>query len=130
MAGQRACRHDMKRPRRDSNRMPKYRLSRDKQTYRCGDCKYRCAPDVNRHRYSSEVIDRALATRAEGASAAAIGGAMEINEASALVWVKKALSSIRIMDAERSERKPAGSSLPASARNKRGRAPSEDDFIR
>ena len=86
MAGRRACRHDVKRPRRGSNRMPKYRLSRDKQTYRCEDCKYRCAPDGNRHRYSSEVIDRA---RAEGASAAATGGAMEINEASALVWVKK-----------------------------------------
>ena len=110
--------------------MPKDGRSRGRQTYRCEDCKYRCAPDGNHHRYSSEVIDRALAMYAEGASAAAIGGAMEINEATALVWVKKALSSIRIMDAERSERKPAGSGLPVSARKIRGRAPSEDDFIR
>ena len=57
---------------------------------------------------------------AEGASVAAMGRAMEINEATVLVWVKKALSSIRIMDAERSERKPAGSGLPASAREIRG----------
>ena len=46
---------------------------------------------------------------------------MEINEATTLVWgLKKALSSIRIMDAERSERKPAGSAFPASVRKIRG----------
>ena len=56
---------------------------------------------------------------AEGASVAATGRAMEINEATALVWVKKAVSSIRIMDAERSERKPAGAGLPSSARKMR-----------
>ena len=67
---------------------------------------------------------------AEGASVAAIGGEMEINETTALVWVKKALLSKRIMDAERSERKPAGSGLPSSVRNRRGRSPSEDGFIR
>ena len=89
MAGQRACRHDMRRPRYGSNRMPKDGRSRGRQTYRCEDCKYRCAPDVNRHRYSSKVIEQTLAMYAEGASAAAIGGAMKINEASALVWVKK-----------------------------------------
>ena len=57
---------------------------------------------------------------AEGASVAAIGRAMEINEATALVRVKKALSSAWIMDAERSERKPAASGVPASARKIRG----------
>ena len=51
---------------------------------------------------------------AEGASVAATGRAMEINEATALVWVKKAISSTRIMDEERSERKPAGAGLPSS----------------
>ena len=47
-------------------------------------------------------------------------GAMEINESTALVWVKKAISSIRIMDAERSERKPDGAGLPSSIRKIRG----------
>ena len=36
------------------------------------------APDGDRHFYSSEVIDRALAMYAEGASVASIGRAMEI----------------------------------------------------
>ena len=80
----------------------------------------RCAPDGNLHFYSSKVIDRALAMYAEGASAAAIGRAMEINEAAVLRRVKKALSSKRIMDAERSERKPASADTPASVRKIRG----------
>ena len=92
--------------------MPKDGRSRGKRTYSCGDCKYRYAPDGSRHFYSSKVIDQALAMYAEGASVAATGRAMEINEATALVWVKKAVSSIRIMDAERSERKPAGRGFP------------------
>ena len=54
---------------------------------------------------------------ADGLSVAAIGGAMEINEATVLVGVKKALSSIRIMGVER---KPAGSDIPAYAREMRG----------
>ena len=45
---------------------------------------------------------------------------MEINEATALRWVKKALLSIRIMEAKRSERKPAGAGLPSSVRKMRG----------
>ena len=69
--------------------MPKDERSRGKRTYRCGDCKYRCAPDGRRRYYSFKVIDQALAMHAEGASVAAIGGAMEINEATALVCVKK-----------------------------------------
>ena len=113
MAGQRAYRHDMRCPGCGSNRMPKDGRSRGKQTYRCGDCKYRCAPDGSRHCYSSEVVDRALAMYAERASAASIGRAMEIKEGTVLRWVKKALLSGWIMDAERSERKPAGSNIPA-----------------
>ena len=80
MAGQRACRHDMRCPHCGSNRMPKDGRSQGKRTYRCGDCKYRCAPDGSRHCHSSKVIERALTMYAEGASVAAIGGAMEINE--------------------------------------------------
>ena len=89
MAGQRAYRHDMRCPHCGSNWMPKDGRSRGKQTYRCGDCKYRYTPDGNRHYYSSKVIDQALAMYAEGASVAAIGRAMEINEGTVLVWVKK-----------------------------------------
>jgi len=66
----------------------KYGRSRGKRTCRCGDCK--------RHFYSSEVIDRALAMYAESASAASIGGAMEIEEGTMLRWVKKALLSGRV----------------------------------
>ena len=45
---------------------------------------------------------------------------MAIKEGTILRWVKKALLSGWIMDAERSERKPAGSHLPAWARKARG----------
>ena len=69
--------------------MPKDRRSRGKRTYRCGDCKRRYAPDGSLHFYSSEVIDRALAMYAEGASVASIGRAMEIKEGTILRWVKK-----------------------------------------
>ena len=114
--------------------MPKNGRSRGKRAYRCGDCKYRCAPDSRRHFYSSEVIDRALAMYAEGASVASIGRAMEIKEGTILRRVKKALLSGWIMDEERSERKPAGSDIPAwvkeGAWDKRGQARSEDDFVR
>ena len=37
MAGKRACRHDMRRPRCGSNRMPKDGRSRGRQTYRIMD---------------------------------------------------------------------------------------------
>ena len=47
-------------PRRGSNRMPKDGHSGNKQTYRCGDCKYRCAPDGNRHRCPEKTIRQAL----------------------------------------------------------------------
>ena len=70
MAGQRAYRHDMRCPRCGSNRMPKDGRSRVKQTYSCGDCKYRCTPEGSRHFYSSKVIEQALAMYAEGASVA------------------------------------------------------------
>ena len=89
MAGQRAYRHDMRCPHCGSNWMPKDGRSRGKQTYRCGDCNYRYTPDGNRHYYSSKVIEQALAMYAEGASVASIARAMEINESTVLVWVKK-----------------------------------------
>ena len=60
--------------------MPKDGRSRGWQTCRCGDCKYRCAPDSNRHFYSSEVIDRAACHVRRGASVALIGRTMKIND--------------------------------------------------
>ena len=77
MVGQRACRYDLRCPRRGSNRMPKDGRSRGKRTCRCGDCARRCAPDDSRHFYSSKVIDQALAIYAASASAAAMGRASE-----------------------------------------------------
>ena len=79
----------MRCPRCGSNWMPKDGRARSKRAYRCGDRKYRCAPDGSRHYYSSEVIVRALAMYAEGASVASIGRAMEIKEGTILRWVKK-----------------------------------------
>ena len=46
---QRAYRHALHCPHCGSNGMPQDRTSRGKQTYRCGDCKYRYTPDGNRH---------------------------------------------------------------------------------
>ena len=116
--------------------MPKDGRSRGKQTYRygdCGDCKYRCAPDGNRHYYSSKVIDRALAMYAEGASVAAIARAMEINESTALVWVKKSpfVHPDNGRGAFGAQARRVGRSRVGEedTRNKRGRAASEDDFM-
>ena len=48
-----------------SNRMPKDGHSGKKQTCRCGDCKYRYAPDGNRHYYPEKTIRQALDCRKE-----------------------------------------------------------------
>ena len=94
--------------------------SRGERTHRCGDCKCRYAPEGNLHFYSPNVIEQALAMYAEGSSAAAIGRAMEIKEGTVLRWVKKAVLSGWIMDAERSERKPDATGLPSYVRKIRG----------
>ena len=69
--------------------MPKDGRSHGKQTYRCGDCKYRYTPDGNRRFHSREVIKRTLAVYAEGGSVAAAARAMGIKEGTVLSWVKK-----------------------------------------
>ena len=89
MANKRAYRHDLRCPHCGSNWMPKDGRSHGKQTYRCGDCKYRYTPDGNRRFHSREVIERTLAVYAEGGSVAAAARAMGINEGTVLSWVKK-----------------------------------------
>ena len=114
--------------------MPKDGHSRGKQTYRCGDCKYRRAPDGNRHFYSSKVIDQALAMYPEGASVASIGGALEIKEGAILRWVKKSrfVRSDNGREAFGAQARRVGTSLVGEedAWDRRGQARSEDGFVR
>ena len=52
---QRAYRDDMQSPRYDSNRLPKAGFSRDKQTYRCGECRQRFTPEGNLSYYPEAI---------------------------------------------------------------------------
>ncbi len=89
MARPRAYNHDVRCPRCDSNWTPKDGRSRGKQTYRCGECRYRFTPDGVRHHYPESTIRQALAMYAEGASMSAIARAMDIKLATVFSWVKK-----------------------------------------
>ena len=114
--------------------MPKDGRFLGKQTHRCGDCKYRYAPEGSRHFHSSKVIDRALAMYAEGASVAATGRAMEIKEETILRWVKKSrfVQSDNGREAFVAQARRVGTSLVGEedAWDRRGQARSEDGFVR
>ena len=69
--------------------MPKDGRSHGNQTYRWGDCKYRCTPDSNRRYYPEKTIQQALDCYEEGMSVSAIARAMEINCAAVYGWIKK-----------------------------------------
>ena len=69
--------------------MPKDGRSHGKQTYRCGDCKYRHTPDGNRHFYPEKTVKQALDSYKEGMSVSAVARAMEINYVTVYGWVKK-----------------------------------------
>jgi transposase-like protein len=60
MARSRTYRHDLPGPHCGSNWTPKDGHSRGKQTYRCGDCHHRFAPEGNRHYCPQSVKDQAL----------------------------------------------------------------------
>ena len=124
----------MRCPHCGSNWMPKDGRSRGKRTYRCGDCKYRCVPDGSHHYYSSEVVDRALAMYAEGASVESIGRAMEIKEGTILRWVKKSpfvrLDNGRGAFGAQASRGGSSSVGEEGAWDKLGQARSEDGFVR
>ena len=87
--------------------MPKDGHSGDKQTYRCGDCKYRYTPDCNRHCYTEKTIRQALDCCKEGMSVSAVARAIEINCAAVCGWVKKAQESMTAMRMERERRSPS-----------------------
>ncbi len=72
MAAVRSCRDDLPRPHCGPNRLPKDGRSRGKQTCRCRLCHYRFTPDGNRHYYSEQVKEQAIAMYGEGISIAAI----------------------------------------------------------
>ena len=89
MGRPRTYRHDMKCPHCGSNWLPKAGLSRGKQTYRCGDCRYRFTPDGNRHYYPEHTIRQALAMYSEGMSMSAVARSMGIKLGTVFMWVKK-----------------------------------------
>ena len=103
-----------------SNWMPKDGHSDDNQTYRCGDCKYRCTTDSNRHCYPEKTIRQALDCYKEGMSVSAIARAMETNRAAVYGWVKKAQEAMTAMGMERERRNPSAADIPHSVKAMRG----------
>jgi len=89
MARQRSYRHDMKCPYCGSNWLPKDGRSRGKQTYRCGDCRYRFTPDGNRSFHSQATIRRALDMYLECSSLSAVSRVMGVPLTTVHSWVKK-----------------------------------------
>ena len=89
MARPRAYNHDIRCPHCVSNWTPKDVHLRGKQTYRCGDCRYRFTPEGNRHYYTERTIRQALNMYCEGGSISAVARAMDINFATVFTWVKK-----------------------------------------
>ena len=89
---QRVYRHDLRCPHCGSNWLPKYGRSRGKQTYRCGDCKYKMTPSGNRHYYSEEFKGRALSMYSEGSSISAVARVLGVKLGTVYSWVKKSQS--------------------------------------
>lgn len=89
MARPRSYQHDIRCPHCGSNWMPKDGRSRGRQTYRCGECKYRHTPDGNRHYYPEKTVRQALDCYKEGMSVSAVARAMNINYVTVYTWVKK-----------------------------------------
>ena len=82
----------MRCPHCGSNWIPKDGRSRGKQTYRCGDRKYRFTPDGNRHYYSEEVKRQALSMYSEISSISAIARVLNVKLGTVCSWVKKSPS--------------------------------------
>ena len=89
MARPLAYRHDLRCPHCGSSWMPRDGRSRGKQTYRCGEYKYRHTPDGVQHHYSESVKDRVLAMYAECSSISTISRVMDVKLATVFIWVKK-----------------------------------------
>ena len=67
--------------------MPKDGHSRGKQTYRCGECRYRYTPDGNRRRCPEKTVRRAIDCYREGMRVSAAARAMGVSYAAARGWV-------------------------------------------
>ena len=87
-----AYRDDIACPHCGSNWTPKDGHSRGKQTYRCGECRYRFTPDGNRHYYAERVKRDALSMYCEGMSISAISRTLGVKLGTVYSWVKKSPS--------------------------------------
>ena len=85
----RVYRDDLRCPRCGSNRTPKDGHSRGKQTYRCGQCRYRFTSDGNRHYYSEAVKTQAVTMYVEGMCVLAIGRTLGVKPGMIYSWLKK-----------------------------------------
>lgn len=86
---QRVYRDDLRCPRCGSNRTPKYGHSRGKQTYRCGRCLYRFAPQGNRRYYSEEMKAQAVGMYVEGVGVPVICRTLGVKAGTVYSWIKK-----------------------------------------
>ena len=92
---QRVYRYGRRCPHCGSNRTLKDGRSRGKQTYRCGQCRYRFTPDGNRSYYTEATRARAVRTYVEGVSLSVISGTLGVKVGAVYSWLKKARTVLR-----------------------------------
>ena len=86
---QRIYRDDLRCPHCGSNRTPKDGHSRGKQTYRCGQCRYRFTPEGNRSYYAEAVKTQAVRMYVEGVSVSVISRTLGVKGGTVYSWLKK-----------------------------------------
>ena len=87
----RVYRDDLRCPHYDSNRTSKDGHSHDKQTYRCGQCRYRFTSDGNRHYYPEAIKIQAVTMYVEGMYVLAIGRTLGVKPGTIYSWLKKSI---------------------------------------
>ena len=93
----RVYRDDLRCPHCGSNRTPKDRHSRGKQTCRCGQCRYRFTPDGNRHYYSEAVKTQAVTMYVLGMCVLAVGCTLEVKPGTIYSGLKKSIQTRSVL---------------------------------
>ena len=86
---QRVYRYGRRCPHCGSNRTLKGGRFRGKQTYRCGQCRYRFTPDGNRSYYTEATRAMAVQTYVEGVSLSVISRTLGVKVGTVYSWLKK-----------------------------------------
>lgn len=91
--------------------IPQDGTSRDKQTYRCGDCNRCRTPDGDRHYYSEAVKSQAASMYLEVGSISALGRVLQVRPETVYSWIKKAAqarTTLKLVRERPAAARPAG----------------------